>query len=84
MIDLRVAYDHFDRNIFFSMVDIFTKAPNLNLFSSRYILVQRQQSKTLSIVSKYILAVAKAVLNPPYSSTFIWISYCGVWNMKNY
>ena len=83
MIDLRAAYDHVDRNMLFSVVDIRTKAPKLT-FSSRYILVHRQQSKTLSIVSKYTMAVAKAVLNPPYSSTYISISYCGVWNTKYY
>ena len=76
MIDLRAAYDHIDRDMLFSVLNIRTKAPKItSLLKALYTGTKASIKNTLS---KCILVVVKEELNLQFCLIFIWISYSDV------
>ena len=79
MIDLRAAYDHVDRDMLFSVLNIRTKAPKItSLLKALYTGTKASIKNTLLTLSKCTLVVIKGQLNLLFYLIFIWISYSDV------
>ena len=61
MIDLRAAYDHVDRNMLFSVINIRTKAPKITSILKALYTGTKASIKTLLILFKCTLVADKGV-----------------------
>ena len=72
MIDLQAAYDHVDRDMLFSVLNIRTKAPIItSLLKALYTGTKASIKNTNLILSKCTLVVVKEELNPQFYLIFI-------------
>ena len=73
MIDLRAAYDHIDREMLFSVLNIRTKAPKITSLLKALYTGTKASIKILLIHSKCTLVVVTEELNLQFCLIFIWI-----------